>query len=60
MKYQLVFVWSIISNMEAIPREINPKGIKKKLFKCLKLLIDFKPKIIGINMAWRWAMTNIM
>ena len=59
MYIQDVWVWSIISEIEAIPKNIKPKGINLFLLMCLKLLNDLTPSIIGIIAAWRWANNKI-
>ena len=58
MYIQFVFVWSIISNIEAKPKKIKPKGIRIWFFIFLNLLIDLIPKNIGTNTACKWAISN--
>ena len=52
-------VWSIISEIEAKPKKIKPKGINLFLFICLNLLIDFSPSKIGMIAAWICANNKI-
>ena len=52
-------MWSIISNIEAKPKKIKPKGIIELFLIFLNLLIDFIPRNIGINTAWKWAKNRI-
>ncbi len=51
-------MWSIISNSEAKPKNINPAGIKKWFLKFLYLLIDLIPINIGIKIACKCAKNN--
>ena len=61
MYIQDVWVWSIISEIDANPKKIKPKAIFFLLFIfiLLNLLNDLIPKIIGIIAAWRWANNKI-
>ena len=52
-------MWSIISDIDARPKKIKPKGIILLFFKCLNLLIDLIPKNIGITTACKWAKNKI-
>ena len=52
-------MWSTISEIDANPKKIKPKGINLFLLICLNLLIDLIPKNIGIIAAWRWANNKI-
>ena len=54
-----VWVWSIISEIDANPKKIKPKGIILFFFISLNLLNDFIPNIIGMTAAWKWANNNI-
>ena len=56
---QEVWVWSIISEIEANPKKIKPKGSILLLFIFLNLLNDLYPNIIGIIDAWIWAINKI-
>ena len=44
--------------MDAKPKKIKPKGIKKWFFIFLNLLIDLIPKNIGTTTACKWAKNN--
>ena len=59
MYIQDVWVWSIISEIDANPKKIKPKAIFFLLFILLNLLNDLIPKIIGIIAAWRCANNKI-
>jgi len=48
-------VWSIISNIDAKPKKIKPKGIRKWFFIFLNLLIDLIPRNIGTMTACKCA-----
>ena len=52
-------MWSIISEVDANPKKIKPKGINLCLLICLNLLIDLIPNSIGIIAAWKWASNKI-
>ena len=52
-------MWSIISDIDASPKKVNPKGITLLFFKCLNLLIDLIPNNIGITTAWKCAKNKI-
>ena len=52
-------MWSIISNIEASPKKIKPKGIILFLLICLNFLKDLIPKTIGITAACRCANNKI-
>ena len=54
-----VWSWSIISNNDAKPRKIKPKGIKLLLFIVLNFLIDFIPIKIGTTNACKWAKNKV-
>ena len=54
-----VWVWSIISNIDANPRETKPKGINMLFLIFLNLLIDFIPKKIGTINAIKWAKNKV-
>ena len=54
-----VWSWSIISNNEAIPRKVKPKGINELFFIFLNLLIDLIPNNIGMIAAWIWTNNKI-
>ena len=38
---------------------MKPKGANLLLLKCLNLLIDLIPNIIGMIAAWKWANNKI-
>jgi len=59
MYIQDVWVWSIISEIDANPKKIKPKGINLFSLRCLNLLIDLIPNNIGIIAAWKWANNKI-
>ena len=59
MYIQDVWVWSIISQIDASPKKIKPKGINLFLFMCLNLLNDLIPNMIGMTVAWIWANNKI-
>ena len=52
-------MWSAISDNDARPKKIKPKGINSLFFKCLNLLIDLIPNNIGITTAWKWTKNKI-
>ena len=51
--------WSIISNIEAKPKKVKPKGINVLFLIFLNLLIDFIPRKKGISTAWICAKNKI-
>ena len=53
-----MFVWSIISKIDAKPKKVKPKGIKMWFLIFLNLLIDLIPMNIGIITACKWAINN--
>ena len=59
MYIQDVWVWSIISEIDANPKKIKPKGINSFLLMWLNFLIDLIPNNIGIIAAWKWAKNKI-
>ena len=59
MYIQDVWIWSIISEIDANPKKIKPKAIFFLSFILFNLLKDLIPKIIGIIAAWRWANNKI-
>ena len=54
-----MWVWSIISEIDANPKKIKPKGMNTFLLICLNLLIDLIPNNIGMTAAWKWANNKI-
>ena len=52
-------MWSIISEIDANPKKIKPKGINSFLQMCLNFLIDLIPNNIGMIAAWKWANNKI-
>jgi len=49
----------MISEIDANPKKIKPKGINLFLLKCLNLLIDLVPNNIGMIAAWKCANNKI-